>query len=240
MGPLYPSFSIKTMIVILTGAGISQESGIPTFRDSGGLWENYRVEDVATPEGFKRNPALVYDFYNARRKELLSPGIQPNPAHLALARLAREAKEEVFLVTQNVDDLHERAGSPNVVHMHGELLKSRCRECGGIFAQEGDLVVASVCPACGKKGALRPHVVWFGETPLFMDEIQDALARAGTFISIGTSGTVYPAAGFVRSTLARRKIEVNREGSPVSGYFTERLTGNAGEVVASLVEGLLK
>ncbi|MDR2404905.1 MAG: NAD-dependent deacylase [Deltaproteobacteria bacterium] len=227
------------MIVILTGAGISQESGIPTFRDSGGLWENYNIEDVATPTGFRKNPPLVQKFYNLRRAELLSGNIQPNPAHLALAKLEDKAKEEVYLVTQNVDDLHERAGSKNVVHMHGELLKSRCQNCGSIFIQKEDLSVESICSDCGAKGSLRPHVVWFGEMPLFMDEIHDALMRADTFIAIGTSGVVYPAAGFVRSTKAKRKIEINRENSSVSEFFTEKLTGKASEVVVSLVDSLL-
>ncbi|MDR2340182.1 MAG: NAD-dependent protein deacylase, partial [Deltaproteobacteria bacterium] len=173
------------MIVVLTGAGISQESGIPTFRDAGGLWEKHRVEDVATLGGFRRDPALVLRFYNERRRELLSGNIHPNPAHLALARLAEKAKGGVYLVTQNVDDLHERAGSKDVVHMHGELRKSRCERCGGVFAQEGDLSVESACQRCGEPGGLRPHVVWFGEMPLYMDEIQDALGMADVFVAIG-------------------------------------------------------
>ncbi|MDR2352149.1 MAG: NAD-dependent deacylase [Deltaproteobacteria bacterium] len=227
------------MIVILTGAGISQESGIPTFRDSGGLWENYKIEDVATPNGFKKNPQLVHKFYNLRRAELLSGKIQPNLAHLALAKLEQEYKEEVYLVTQNVDDLHERALSKNVVHMHGELLKSRCQNCNNIFIQKEDLSVDSICLDCGAKGSLRPHVVWFGEMPLFMDEIHEKLIKADIFVAIGTSGVVYPAAGFVRSTMAKRKIEINREDSTVSEYFTQRLTGKATETVVAFVESLL-
>ncbi|MDR2198949.1 MAG: NAD-dependent deacylase [Deltaproteobacteria bacterium] len=227
------------MIFVLTGAGVSRESGIPTFRDSGGLWEKHRVEDVATPQGFKKNPALVQNFYNLRRRELLSGAIRPNPAHMALARLEREAGEEVRIVTQNVDDLHERAGSKNVLHMHGELLKVRCRDCGKVFSRREDLSAEVFCPSCGKKGALRPHVVWFGETPLHMDEIAALLRRADVFIAVGTSGTVYPAAGFVSSTSARRKIEVNMEPSAVSSFFTENLLGKAGEMIPRLVEELI-
>jgi NAD-dependent deacetylase len=228
------------MIFVLTGAGISQESGIPTFRDAGGLWENHRIEDVASPAGFTRNPGLVQKFYNLRRRQLLLGGIQPNPAHAALKELEEKAGEEVFLATQNVDDLHERAGSKSVVHMHGELLKSRCLFCGGVFPQREDLSVHSACPECGKEGALRPHIVWFGETPLYMEEICEALQRASIFVAVGTSGTVYPAAGFVRATSARRRIEVNLGPSSVSDCFTEQRIGKAGDEVAKLVRELLQ
>jgi NAD-dependent deacetylase len=227
------------MIFVLTGAGISQESGIATFRGSGGLWGKHRVEDVATPQGFRKNPALVLDFYNQRRRELMSGGVQPNPAHIALKELEDGAQDGIFLVTQNVDDLHERAGSANVVHMHGELGKSRCVECGKVMAQGGDLGVDSVCPECGAKGGLRPHIVWFGEMPLYMEEIHDALGRADVFVAIGTSGVVYPAAGFVRATTAKRRIEVNLEDSEVSECFDERRVGQASAAVPALVRELL-
>ncbi len=185
-------------IVVLTGAGISAESGIQTFRAADGLWENHRVEDVASPEGFKRNPGLVQRFYNERRRKLLEPGISPNDGHLALARLEREFKGDFLLVTQNIDDLHERAGSKNLIHMHGELFKVRCLDSEKIFVWKEDITPASACPCCGKSGVLRPHIVWFGEMPLFMDRISAALEECDLFLSIGTSGNVYPAAGFVR------------------------------------------
>jgi len=230
------------MIVILTGAGISQESGIATFRDQGGLWEKVRIEDVATPRAFKRNPGLVYEFYNARRKELLGPGITPNPAHFALARLEKESAAPVLVVTQNVDDLHERAGTKKLLHMHGELLKSRCAACGDVRQWERDLNAADSCPACGQAGHLRPHIVWFEEMPLHLDEIQDALSRCRTFVSIGTSGNVYPAAGF--ASLARscgaRVVELNLEPSRGADVFHEGRYGPAGQVVPAWVEEALR
>ena len=184
------------MIVILTGAGISKESGISTFRDSGGLWEQESIEDVATPGGFRRDPAKVYDFYNRRRRALLQ--VKPNAAHEALARLERTWPNPVLVVTQNVDDLHERAGSKSLIHMHGELLKARCQKCGGVMDWVEDLSAKDECPVCERSGQLRPHIVWFEEIPLMMDDIESALSKCSTFVSIGTSGAVYPAAGFVR------------------------------------------
>ena len=229
------------MIVILTGAGISQESGIATFRDKGGLWENENIEDVATPGGFARNPERVLEFYNQRRRELLGPGIAPNAAHLALARLESESPEPVLLITQNVDNLHERAGSKNLLHMHGEMLKARCTLCGTVRQWETDLRRAEPCPECGKNGGLRPHIVWFEEMPFYMDEIGGALERCRIFASIGTSGNVYPAAGFVRA--ARRAgahtVELNLERSQGASSFDEGHYGKASQVVPRWVEEML-
>jgi len=227
-------------IVILTGAGISAESGIPTFRDKDGLWSKYDLEEVATPEGFSRQPDLVHEFYNARRKDLLR--VKPNAAHYALARLEREYPGEVLLVTQNVDDLHERAGSRRLLHMHGELLKIRCEACQGVFPEKGAISTKTPCPGCGVVGRLRPHVVWFGEMPFHLEEIYQALGRGDLFLAIGTSGTVYPAAGFVE--IARRAgawcVELNLEPSAVTELFHEHYFGPASKVVPAYVEKLLK
>jgi NAD-dependent deacetylase len=229
------------MIFILTGAGISRESGLDTFRDKGGVWERYRVEDVATPEAFARDPARVLAFYDMRRRELVSGGVAPNAAHVALARLEREAGEEVFLLTQNVDDLHERGGSSRVVHMHGELLSVLCGLCGGRSRHEGDLGPQDACPSCGRAGGLRPDVVWFGEMPYRMEEIAEACSRSSLFVSVGTSGSVYPAAGLVRTAKAcgARTLELNLEPSLNAGDFDEGLYGPATRVVPAWVDGLL-
>ncbi|MBI1985475.1 MAG: NAD-dependent deacylase, partial [Rhodospirillales bacterium] len=182
-------------IVILTGAGISKESGLATFRDADGIWATVRIEDVATPDAFARDPVRVHAFYNARRARLASGDVKPNAAHFSLARLESEWPGEVLVVTQNIDDLHERAGSRNVVHMHGELLKARCQTCGDVVPWRDDLGVGLTCSACGVAGGMRPHVVWFGEMPFDMERIDAALDRCALFVSIGTSGAVYPAAG---------------------------------------------
>lgn len=225
-------------IVILTGAGISAESGLRTFRDHDGLWENHRVEDVATPEAFRRDPRLVHRFYNLRRAQLSE--VQPNAAHAALARLEREWPGEVLLVTQNVDDLHERAGSQNLIHMHGELNKVRCIRCEAVHAWSGDLDLESLCPACGRLQGLRPHIVWFGEMPLEMDRIYVALDACGHFASIGTSGHVYPAAGFVAGVGAgARTVELNLEPSLLASAFQEACYGRASEVVPAWVARML-
>lgn len=215
-------------IVILTGAGISAESGLGTFRDAGGLWTRYPLEDVATPEGFARNPALVHDFYNERRR--LCREASPNAAHEALARLDAEWRGGLLLVTQNVDDLHERAGSRRLLHMHGELLKRLCAACGARGACDADLSTESACPACGA-AALRPDVVWFGEIPYHMEAIGDALAAADLFVSIGTSGEVYPAAGFAMEAAraGARTLELNLEAS--GGRFDEAREGAATALV---------
>ncbi len=232
-------------VVVLTGAGISAESGIQTFRASDGLWENHRVEDVASPEGFVRDPELVLDFYNQRRAGLLSPEIQPNPAHEALAYLEREMLnngQTFLLVTQNIDDLHERGGSVNLRHMHGELLKIRCQACESLEAIDVDTTQQFVCSSCGVVGQMRPHVVWFGEMPLYMDEIYQALEQCDLFLSIGTSGNVYPAAGFVEiaNRAGAETIEINLEPSAVQSSFDRHVEGKAGEALPSFVELLLQ
>jgi len=224
-------------IVILTGAGISAESGLPTFRAADGLWENHRVEDVATPEAFQRHPALVYRFYNERRRGLAE--VQPNAAHRALARLERAWGGEVLLVTQNVDDLHDRAGSKHLLHMHGELLKARCLACGTVSTWPGDLDADSRCPRCAR-GPLRPHIVWFGELPLEMDRIYSALERCDLFLAIGTSGHVYPAAGFVEAVgPSAQTVELNLDPSLVASAFQEARRGKATELVPAFVAELL-
>ena len=177
-----------TPIVVLTGAGISAESGIRTFRGADGLWENHRVEDVATPKGFARNPDLVQQFYNERRRQILSGSVDPNPAHKALARLEKDYPGRVTVVTQNIDNLHERGGSKNIIHMHGELLSGFCAFCGSRFPLEGDLQTGETCDSCGRIGGLRPDIVWFGEMPYRMEEIYELLAECGLFIAVGTSG----------------------------------------------------
>lgn len=229
-------------IVALTGAGISAESGLSTFRGAGGLWEGHRVEEVATPEAFARRPDIVHRFYNLRRRQLLDPSVRPNPAHEALARLEREWSGDFLLVTQNVDDLHERAGSRRLLHMHGELLKIRCTACGDAREWREDLDRSSCCPACGSMGTLRPDIVWFGEMPKHLDAIYAALDRCDLFVAIGTSGQVHPAAGFVEVTRERggaRTVELNLEPSAVSEAFDERRYGPASEVVPAFVEELL-
>lgn len=225
-------------IVILTGAGISAESGIDTFRDAGGLWERHRVEDVATPEGFVRDPDLVLGFYDARRSALSD--VQPNPAHIALARLEREWEGQMLLVTQNVDDLHERGGSRKVLHMHGELKSALCNICGSRSRWEAPMSDRPPCPAC-RASALRPDVVWFGEMPYQMDRIYAALHAADLFVSIGTSGAVYPAAGFVDEArrAGARTIELNLEPSEGTHVFHEARHGPAGTIVPAWVEEML-
>jgi NAD-dependent deacetylase len=221
-------------IVILTGAGISAESGLDTFRDKGGVWARYDYREVATPEGFAANPALVHEFYNMRRANL--ENVAPNPAHVALAALERRLESAgggLTLITQNVDDLHERGGSRNILHMHGELKKARCGLCGAIHEWADDLSLATVCPACGDAGAMRPDVVWFGEIPLLMDEIAMALSAASHFVSIGTSGSVYPAAGFVAEARAMGVpcTELNLEPSENAWAFSDARYGPAGVIV---------
>ncbi len=227
-------------IVILTGAGISAESGLATFRDKDGLWEGHRVEDVACPDAFRRNPALVHRFYNLRRAAL--PTVEPNAAHLALARLQREYPGEVTLITQNVDDLHERAGSTGVIHMHGELRRVRCEHCWRGREWEGDLDTETPCPFCERAGGMRPDIVWFGEIPKFMERIGKALDRAGIFAAIGTSGHVYPAAGFVGMAAAAgaETLEINNAETLVSGRFDRCLTGPAGVQVPAWVAQCLE
>jgi NAD-dependent deacetylase len=237
-----PQTSVRR-IVILTGAGISRESGLHTFRDTDGIWSQVRLEDVATPEAFERDPVRVHGFYNARRRALLAGDIGPNPAHDALARLEADWPGEVLLVTQNVDNLHERAGSRNLIHMHGEILSARCRRCAVAGPWTVDMELETPCPACGKSGDLRVDVVWFGEMPLEMDRIQTALEACDLFVSIGTSGSVYPAAGFVQDLrMAGRAhtVELNLEPSEGHSLFAECHYGLASRVVPEFVDRILE
>ena len=226
-------------IVVLTGAGISAESGLATFRGPDGLWEGHRVEDVCTPEAFARDPELVHAFYDARREALASA--LPNPAHEALARLDEQWPGELLIVTQNVDDLHERAGAKRLVHMHGELAKGWCLSCNARFDWEGPMGTSAECPSCGAAGLVRPDIVWFGEMPYEMDRIEEALRRCDLFVSIGTSGAVYPAAGFVQTArhCGAATLEMNLEPSLGSFLFDESRVGRAGELVPQWVEEVL-
>ncbi len=227
-------------IVILTGAGISAESGLGTFRGSGGLWESKRIEDVATPEGFARDPDMVIAFYNMRRRKHLD--VRPNPAHAALARLQRDHSAQVVLITQNVDRLHERGGSTDVIHMHGVLDALLCNACGHRWDMPFDRVLdrQAPCPACGG-GPTRPDVVWFGEIPYEMDVIQRHLSECDLFAAIGTSGNVYPAAGFVQiaNMAAAHTVEINLEPSAVATDFADAVIGKASDVVPKWVDDLL-
>ena len=228
-------------IVILTGAGISAESGIQTFRADDGLWEGHKIEDVATPDAFERDPDLVQTFYNERRRPLLDHKVKPNPAHLALAELERKFEGQFLLVTQNVDNLHEQSGSKNVVHMHGELLKMRCKRTSTIFDCYQAIKASDLCDCCGEPNNLRPHIVWFGEMPLFMDEIAHAISGCDLFISIGTSGNVYPAAGFVQmaNQVGAETLEINLEKSLVANDFDSGIYGKAGAVLPEWVNEFL-
>jgi NAD-dependent deacetylase len=227
-----------TRVFVLTGAGISAESGISTFRDAGGLWERYRFEEVASPEGWRAHPDVVWRFYGARRAQAGS--CKPNPAHDALARFERTMQARLFLCTQNVDDLHEKAGSTRVLHMHGELFKTRCESCDlSPFADREPHVDIPRC-ACGAR--LRPHIVWFGEMPFELDRIAGALDACDVFVTIGSSGAVYPAAGFVSAVRARarregvpvRTVYVGPEAPDNAGIFDECRLGKAGEAVPPL------
>lgn len=227
-------------IVILTGAGISAESGLQTFRGDDGLWEGHRIEDVCTPEAFARDSALVHQFYDARRARAAE--VEPNPAHMALARLESEWNGEVLIVTQNVDALHERAGSRNLIHMHGELNRGWCLECDRRNPWEGPMSAnGNLCSACGEAGKVRPDIVWFGEMPYRMEAIEDALRSADLFVSIGTSGAVYPAAGFVQTAkyCGARTLEINLDPSMGSLFFDEHRHGPASVEVVKWVEDLV-
>jgi NAD-dependent deacetylase len=226
------TFSEYNNIVVLTGAGISAESGLKTFRDNDGLWEGHRVEDVATPEAFAKNPELVHTFYNLRRNQLLNEA-KPNAAHAALAQFEQAYSGEFLLVTQNVDNLHEQAGSKQLKHMHGELLSARCTSCSQSMAWEQNTTLQTECPNCKSIGTLRPNIVWFGEIPLHMNDIEQALSNADLFVSIGTSGVVYPAAGFVQmaKSCGARTVELNLENTHNS-YFDEAYAGTATDLVS--------
>ena len=224
---------------LFSGAGLSQESGVKTFRDNNGLWENHRVEDVATPEAFERDPELVYRFYNLRRQQLGE--VEPNEAHRAMARFQKEFSGETLIVTQNVDDLLERAGCEDVLQMHGELQKMRCSRTGKVFFAPPEFDASSQCSCCHETGRLRPHIVWFGEVPFYMSEIEAAIERCDVFLSVGTSNQVYPAASFVQFAKARgvHCIEVNFEETALSHIFDENHYGKAGEVLPRVLSRLL-
>ncbi len=229
-------------IFILTGAGVSAESGLSTFRDPDGLWERYPLEEVATIEGYERNPGRVLEFYNLRRGNVASA--RPNAAHIALAQLEAAWTERggaVTLCTQNIDDLHEQAGSQRVIHMHGELKKARCHDCGEVTHADGDQSLELGCPACGRTGGVRPHVVWFGEMPLEMEAIYEALAAAGLFVAIGTSGAVYPANAFVASARAAGipTMEINLDRSENAFLFDTARYGKASETVPAWVTEMM-
>jgi NAD-dependent deacetylase len=227
-------------LVILSGAGLSAESGVATFRGADGLWEGHRIEEVATPEAFKKQPELVQRFYNLRRAALKT--VEPNAAHHALVRLEREWPGSFLHITQNVDDLNERAGAQKLLYMHGQLRQVRCTWCRAVLTWEGDLETSSDCPECARTGKLRPDIVWFGEMPYYIDEIMRALEKVDIFLCIGTSGVVYPAAGFARLAAEHgcaRLIEMNLERTGISDRFTEQRHGPATVVVPALVGELL-
>ncbi|TZG28948.1 NAD-dependent deacylase [Sphingomonas montanisoli] len=226
-------------IVVLTGAGISAESGLDTFRGPGGLWEGHRVEDICTPEALARNRPLVLDFYDQRRAAL--GGVKPNAAHEALARLDREWAGDLLIVTQNVDDLHERAGAKRLLHMHGELMSALCEGCGGRASFGGAMLDGPDCAVCGESGGVRPDIVFFGEMPYEMDRIEAALAEADLFVSIGTSGAVYPAAGYVQMArhFGAETLELNLEPSAGSYNFDESRMGPASVLVPAWVDEVL-
>lgn len=229
-------------VVILTGAGISAESGIETFHANDGLWASHAIEDVATPSGYARDPGKVQAFYNERRQQLHSKAVKPNAAHLALAKLEQWLGDKFLIITQNIDNLHERAGNKNVLHMHGELLKMRCPQSQQTIEWQGNVSSPVYCTCCQYPSLLRPHIVWFGEMPLYMQTICAALAEADLFVAIGTAGKVYPAAGFVQQ--ARQAgaftIELNLEVSEVSDSFNEHHYGLATQVVPAFIQRLLK
>jgi NAD-dependent deacetylase len=229
-------------VFILTGAGISAESGLSTFRDKHGLWSRYKIDDVASIEGYRRDPHRVLEFYNLRRSA--HGDVKPNAGHAALAKLEQHWEVRggaVTICTQNIDNLHERAGSKRVVHMHGESAKARCHDCGDVTLADGDLSVNLGCAACGRIGGMRPHVVWFGEMPLAMDAIYDALAASNLFVSIGTSGSVYPAAGFVRAAREAgiATMEINLEPSENAEAFDVARYGKASEAVPAWVDEMI-
>jgi len=229
-------------IVVLTGAGISKESGLDTFRDADGIWSKVSIEDVATPEAFQRNPQRVQEFYNSRRMQLVNSNVTPNAAHIALAKLEREWHGIVTIVTQNIDNLHELGGSENLIHMHGELLKARCATCQITHSWQKNLSIKTTCPSCSERNTLRPHVVWFGEMPHEMDKIHRRVDECSLFISIGTSGNVYPAAGLVQQAISAgaRAVELNLEPSEGATFFSETRYGAATDIVPAFIDEVLE
>ncbi|WP_395376505.1 NAD-dependent deacylase [Marinicella sp. W31] len=232
------TYNKNTPIVVLTGAGISAESGLATFRDNDGLWENHRMEDVATPEAYARDPEMVHRFYNHRRQQLTE--VQPNSAHVCLAKYMNNLPNS-WLITQNVDDLHQRAGSERLLHMHGSLTLQRCTACDQVGAVAADLRTDSLCETCQSVGSVRPHIVWFGEMPLYMEQIYQLLEQCELFLSIGTSGAVYPAAGFAQIAAAAgaHTVELNLVPSDVSFAFAESHYGKATEIVPAYFKKLV-
>lgn len=241
MNAMNESTRSRGPITILTGAGISAESGLATFRGADGLWEGHRVEDVATPEAFRRDPRLVHAFYNARRAKLRDGAVAPNAAHRAIGELARHWPAPVHVITQNVDDLHERGGVDTVIHMHGELSKVRNARTGDVFDWEGECWPETPCPRSGRPGELRPHIVWFGEAIMETERIAAALERPALFLCIGTAGAVWPAAGFVHEAKARGAecIEFNLTRTQISDHFDRTIEGPAGETVPAFVAQLM-
>ena len=226
-------------IVVLTGAGISAESGLATFRDAGGTWKGSKIEEICTPEAFKSDPEKVQAFYNQRRQEL-QDNIQPNAAHLALAKFAALYRGRFTLITQNIDNLHERAGSKTVLHMHGELLKARCQRTLRIYDWLSPISATSTCPCCNQKNTLRPHIVWFGEIPFYMLDIDEALLQCHKFIAIGTSGQVQPAASFVEKASAGSAATLSLNSSNATGEFDQHIKGPASQTVPAYFESLLQ
>lgn len=227
-------------IAILTGAGISAESGLATFRSSNGLWNNHKVEDVASVEGFQRNPALVHDFYNNLKTEIQQA--KPNAAHLALTKLQKEYPAEINIITQNIDTLHEKAENQNVYHIHGQINQSVCLNCGQVLETWGDVDTETICPHCQVMGMMKPNIVFFGENLLCMDKVENILRKCGLFISIGTSGVVYPAAGFVQLAkyYGADTVEFTLDTTANNYLFDKHIFGKAGETLPPYIEELIK
>lgn len=227
-------------IVILTGAGISAESGLATFRAANGLWNNHKVEDVATIEAFQRNPAYVHEFYNDLKKEVLAA--KPNAAHQAITRLQKEYPAEVSVITQNVDLLHEKAGNQNVYHIHGQINQAVCLNCGQILETSGDVDTETVCQHCGIGGMMKPNIVFFGENLLYMDKVDELLRRCDLFLSVGTSGVVFPAAAFVQTAkyYGAATYEFNLEATSNNFYFDQHIMGPAGTTLPAFVDEMIK
>ncbi len=226
-------------IFVLTGAGISQESGIPTFRSTDGLWNNHKIEDVATIDAYYKNQDYLHDFYNQMRQDLIEK--KPNSAHFALAKLEQEYKGHVHIITQNIDTLHEKAGSKNLYHMHGKINELVCLNCGKTYETWQEASSESICPSCNVAGMIKPNIVFFGEMPLYMDKIESLLRISDLFISIGTSGVVYPAAGFVQTAkyYGAKTIEINLEPFSINPHFDKHIQGKAGTIIPLLVDKLL-